>query len=222
MASGADVIDCTVNYLWVTRVEALVGEAGTKGVARAERRAQLVHEAVEEFGRAGYARASMGDIARAAGVSKAMIYHLFDSKEGLSRACLEEVGPALVSSIAAAQTASDAGQRAQDTFTAIFTAMADHRRAWAVIKDETLPAGSAAAELAAGYRARLHTMGTVGTREVLSAAGVADPMDHDLLDRLWEAVVAAAVQWWQEHDELSAADMAERCSRLLLVVTTRP
>lgn len=199
-----------------------MGEVGTKGVARAERRQQLVHEAVEEFGRRGYARASMADIARAVGVSKAMIYHLFESKEGLSRACLEEVGPRLVSSIAAAQTADDVGQRAQDTFTAIFTAMAGNRHAWAVIKDETLPPGSAAAELAAGFREQLDVMGTVGTRHVLEAAGVEDPMDHDLLDRLWEAVVAAAVQWWQEHDDLGAEEMAGRCARLLHVVTARP
>src|SRR5699024_6769906 len=187
--------------------------------ARAERRQQLVKEAVEEFGRRGYARASMADIARAVGVSKAMIYHLFESKEGLSRACLEEVGPRLVSSIAAAQTADDVGQRAQDTFTAIFTAMAGNRHAWAVIKDETLPPGSAAAELAAGFREQLDVMGTVGTRHVLEAAGVEDPMDHDLLERLREAVVAAAVQWWEEDVDLVAEEMAGRCARLLRVVS---
>lgn len=196
-----------------------MGEVGTKGVARAERRQQLVHEAVEEFGRRGYARASLGDIARAAGVSKAMIHHLFGSKEGLSRACLEEVGPRLVSSIAAAQTADDVGQRAQDTFTAIFGAMAENRHAWAVIRDETLPPGSPAAELAAGLREQLDAMGTVGTRHVLEVAGIEDPVDHALLDRLWEAVVAAAVRWWEEHEELTAEEMAERCTRLLAVVT---
>lgn len=200
---------------------ARVGQVGTKGVARAERRQQLMHEAVEEFGRQGYDRASMVAVAQRSGVSKSMIYHLFGSKEGLSRACLEEVGPGLVSAIAAAQTASDAGQRAQDTFAAIFTAMADNRHAWALIQDETLPAGTPAAALAEGFRAQLHTMGTVGTREVLAAAGLEDPLDHDLLDRLWEAIVAAAVQWWQEHEELSAADMAARCARLLGVVTAR-
>ncbi|WP_435200999.1 TetR/AcrR family transcriptional regulator [Janibacter sp. GS2] len=198
-----------------------MGEVGTKGVARAERRQQLVDEAVEEFGRRGYARASLADIARRAGVSKAMIHHVFTSKEGLGAACLEEVGPGLVAAIAAAQTADDPGQRAQDTITAIFAAMAEHRHAWAVIHDDTLPPGSAALGLAAGFRSQLHAMGTIGTREVLSAAGVDDPVDHDLLDRLWEAIVAAAVQWWQEHDEMSAADMAERFTRLLAVITAR-
>lgn len=198
-----------------------MGEIGTKGVARAERRRQLVHEAVEELGRTGYARASMAAIAQRAGVSKAMVHNVFGSKADLAQACLDEVGPRLVASIAAAQTATDPGLRAQDTFTAIFTAMADNRHAWALVQDESLPEGSAAAQLALGYRAQLHTMGTVGTRDVLVAAGLDDPLDHDLLDRIWESIVEAAVRWWQDHEDHSAEDMAERLTRLLAVVTLR-
>lgn len=198
-----------------------MGAIGTKGVARAERRQQLVREAVEELGRFGYANVSMTDVAGRAGVSKAMVHNVFGSKAELARACLEEVGPVLVSSIAAAQTAMDPGARAGDTFTAIFTAMAEHRHAWALVNDETLPAGSAAAELAAGYREQLHQMGTAGTRDVLEAAGLSDPLDHDLLDNIWGAIVDAAVRWWQEHEDHSAEQMAERMTRLLGVVTLR-
>lgn len=194
---------------------------GTKGVARDERRRQLLHEAVEALGRQGYAGVSMADIAERAGVSKAMVHNVFGSKQALAQACLEEVGPGLIASIAAAQTASDPGERAQDTFTAIFTAMADHRHAWALINDETLPDGSDAATLATEYRLQLRTMGTVGTRDVLAAAGLQDRLDHDLLDRLWESIVAAAVQWWQEHEDHTAQEMAQRLSRLLAVVTLR-
>lgn len=198
-----------------------MGGIGTKGVARAERRRQLVDEAVEELGRLGYARASMADVAARAGVSKAMVHNIFGSKEALALACLEEVGPRLVATIAQAQTATDPGERALDTFTAIFLAMAEHRYAWALVKDETLPEGSAAAELAQGYRAQLHSMGTVGTRDVLEAAGLVDPLDHDLLDHIWESIVEAAVAWWQEHDDHTAEQMAQRLTRLLAVVTLR-
>lgn len=194
-------------------------DVGTKGVARAERQRQLVRAAVEEIGRHGYAGASVERVARAAGVSKAMIYHLFGSKEGLAVACLEEVGPAVVAAVADAQTATDPGRRAQDTFTAIFTALADDRYVWAVIYDHTLPPGSAAALLAAEHRSRLESLGTVGVGEVLAAAGVDDPLDAELLDRLWQSAVATTVHWWQGHDELSAQEMAARCVRLLTVVT---
>lgn len=198
-----------------------MGDVGTKGVARAERRAQLLHEAVEELGRRGYTGVSMADIAERAGVSKAMVHNVFGSKEALAQACLEEVGPGLIASIAAAQTASDPGQRAQETFTAIFTAMAEHRHAWALINDEALPEGSDAAALAMEYRVTLRTMGTVGTRDVLAAAGLDDPLDHDLLDRIWESIVEAAVRWWQDHGDHSAEQMAQRLARLLAAVTLR-
>lgn len=198
-----------------------MGQIGTKGVARAERRRQLVHEAVEELGRKGYDGASMSDVAARAGVSKSMVHNVFGSKADLATACLEEVGPGLIASVAAAQTATDPGRRAHDTFTAIFTAMADHRHAWALINDETLPAGSPAAALAMDYRVRLRTMGTVGTRDVLAAAGLDDPLDHDLLDRIWESIVDAAVRWWQGHEDHSAQDMAARLTRLLSAVTLR-
>ena len=194
---------------------------GTKGVARAERRQQLLGHAVEELGRRGYAGVAMADVAERAGVSKAMVHNVFGSKADLALACLEEVGPPLIDSIAAAQTADDPGQRAQETFTAIFGAMAQHRHAWALIKDDTLPEGSPAAALAAGYREQLHTMGTVGTRHVLEAAGLADPLDHDLLDHIWESIVEAAVAWWQDHEDHSAQEMAARLARLLAVVTLR-
>lgn len=194
-------------------------DVGTKGVARAQRRAQLVDVAVAELGRRGYAGASVEGLARTAGVSKAMVYHLFGSKEGLVVACLEEVGPAVVDAVAGAQTAVDPGRRAQDTLVAIFEALGDHRFAWALVYDHTLPPGSAAAVLAAEYRSRLEGLGTVGVGEVLAAAGVDDPLDHELLDRLWQSAVATTVRWWQGHEELTAVEMAERCSRVLAVVT---
>ena len=56
---------------------------------------------------------------------------------------------------------------------------------------------------------------------MLAAAGLQDRLDHDLLDRLWESIVAAAVQWWQDHEDHTAQEMAQRLSRLLAVVTLR-
>ena len=198
-----------------------MGTTGTKGVARADRRRQLIAVAVAEIGRRGYATTSMAEIAHRAGVSKAMVHNIFGNKVELARACLEEVGPPLVASVAAAQTSTEAGRRAQETFTAIFAALVEHRHAWALVHDATLPQGSSAEQAATGYLDQLHAMGTAGTRDVLEAAGLEDPLDHDLLDHIWEAVVATSVYWWQEHEELSADAMAQRLTRLLTAVTVR-
>lgn len=53
------------------------------------------------------------------------------------------------------------------------------------------------------------------------AAGLADPLNYDLLDHIWEAIVEAAVAWWQEHEAHTAAQMAERLTHLLTVITLR-
>ena len=58
-------------------------------VPRAVREQQLVELGEELFAERGFAKASMDELARRAGVTKPVIYELFGSKEGLFEACLE-------------------------------------------------------------------------------------------------------------------------------------
>jgi AcrR family transcriptional regulator len=53
------------------------------GADAPDRRAQIIDAAAEVIGRQGYAHTSLKDIAIAAGVTPALIYHYFDSKEDL-------------------------------------------------------------------------------------------------------------------------------------------
>ncbi|MFD6043608.1 TetR/AcrR family transcriptional regulator [Streptomyces koyangensis] len=191
---------------------------GTKGVARADRERQIVRLAVEEFGTQGYARASVADVAERAGISKPLIYTYFTSKDGLAAASAHYAGSLLVSEVEAAQTATTAEARALDTLAAIFSVLDDCRRAWSVVHDTTLPEGSAAHAAAAKYRERLAEMGAVGTAEILRAAGDDDPLDHELLSAVWQHAVTAIVQWWLDHPEQTAADMAARAARMLHIV----
>jgi AcrR family transcriptional regulator len=62
---------------------------GTKSVPRAEREQQMLDSAEQVFGGRGYQEASMNDIAAGAGISKAMLYSYFESKEALYVACVE-------------------------------------------------------------------------------------------------------------------------------------
>lgn len=54
-------------------------------------RGALVAAAVAEFSRNGFAGARVDEIARAAGVNKQLVYHYFDSKQGLYLVALESV-----------------------------------------------------------------------------------------------------------------------------------
>jgi AcrR family transcriptional regulator len=79
-------------------------------VPRAVRERQLVELGEELFAERGFAKASMDEVARRAGVTKPVIYELFGSKEGLFRACLEGLALRLAESIAeAARAAEPAG-----------------------------------------------------------------------------------------------------------------
>lgn len=59
------------------------GRPPTSEVAAGERRSQILHVAGDRFSRFGYGGASIGDIARETGISKASLLHHFGSKEAL-------------------------------------------------------------------------------------------------------------------------------------------
>lgn len=48
-----------------------------------EKRERILHAAMEEFARKGYAHASTNEIVKKAGISKGLLFHYFDSKKGL-------------------------------------------------------------------------------------------------------------------------------------------
>jgi len=68
------------------------------------RRTTIVEEAIRQFGREGYAGASLGSIAQAVGVRKQTLLYYFPNKDALLEACLgaaaerlaQEIGGALV------------------------------------------------------------------------------------------------------------------------------
>jgi AcrR family transcriptional regulator len=83
-------------------------------VPRAVRERQLVELGEELFAERGFAKASMDELARRAGVTKPVIYELFGSKEGLFRACLEGLALRLAEEIAEAARGADAAKAAPD------------------------------------------------------------------------------------------------------------
>ena len=83
-------------------------------VPRVVRERQLVDLGEELFAERGYAKASMDELARRAGVTKPVIYELFGSKEGLFRACLEGLALRLADAIADAARGADAAGSVPD------------------------------------------------------------------------------------------------------------
>lgn len=68
------------------------GRPGTRvRLPRAERRAQIVRSAAAVFVRGGFDGTSMDDVAREAGVTRLIVYRIFDSKDELYRSVLDTV-----------------------------------------------------------------------------------------------------------------------------------
>ncbi len=195
--------------------------AGTKGVPRAVREAQILAAATEEFGRHGYEATSLAAVAARVGVTKALLHQYFGAKQDLYLACLTPVGDRLLDSIRAAM-----GQGATTARTpllvlqALFTALEGRREAWFVLYDPSLPAGGEPARRAAEYRAAIDRLAAAGTADLLRAAGSADPLDADALTYVWRGVVTALVRWWIHHPDQSPQAMTRRCARLFATTRT--
>ena len=67
-----------------------MASTATPRLARPERRDLVLRAGGAEFGRRGYAAARIEDIARAAGVTKPIVYRHFESKKGLYLALLRK------------------------------------------------------------------------------------------------------------------------------------
>jgi AcrR family transcriptional regulator len=80
----------------------MAAETGRKRLTAEQRRAAILDAALEVFAERGYHASSIDDIARAAGISKALIYEHFASKQALHADLLEHQAGELFGRLAAA------------------------------------------------------------------------------------------------------------------------
>lgn len=182
---------------------------------REQREREVLAVAATEFGRAGFAAASLARIAEQSGISKAMVLSYFRSKEELFAACAEEAGRNLAEHIEPVLArAGTAPAMAQATLSAIFTALRDRPYDWNLLVDRSAPEGPARA----AARAARNRIAEQAGRGVGLAAGLNaldGPDDLEVLARIWMHAVAATVGWWIEHPERSVEEMTARTGRVI-------
>lgn len=129
-------------------------------LARAERERLMLGAAGEAFATQGFHSSSMEEIARAAGVSKPMLYRYFGSKEGLYAAYLRMTGRELVDGVRALDTRGQAPEvRLRAGLRAFLTYVQEHRAGWIVLHGEsTGPTDAHIAHEIAELRARIVDM----------------------------------------------------------------
>ncbi len=190
---------------------------------RPEREGQIVAVAVGEFGTHGYARASMVEIARRAGISKPLVYQYFGSKDGLYLVCLHHVAGGLLDRLEDAELEVDDSVASRIyPLRAIFEALEPQRDAWRMLFDTSMPRGGEISAVADGYRRRTTEIAASGSQRFLRARGIRSNLDASALTDLWMGVVSSLVTWWLEHPNESAQDMVERCMRLLSALLAQP
>lgn len=193
--------------------------AGTKGVARAQREAQIVDVACRVFGEGGYAATSVTDVATAAGISKPLIYNYFGSKDGLYAVAVRRAAAVLVEEIERTASLGAVGiDRAVVTLDGMFRVLADQPWLWRLVFDPTAPRTGEVAEVLADHEARLVVLGSDGVSDLLALIGNDDPDDLSALRAVWEQTFRTLVTWWLDHPEVTPEAMTARCRRLFAVV----
>jgi AcrR family transcriptional regulator len=174
---------------------------------RAQREQLILDIAGQTFARDGYHSASMDEIARAAGVSKPMLYAYFESKEGLYLTYIERSGQELVERLERAFAAGDpVTVRVHERVNQFFCFVEEHRDGWRVLFGEA--------------NANRPVAEQVGEMRVRVARAVCQLVDAELGEERAPApaaeVAAHAIvgageslaNWWLEHPEVSREDVA--------------
>ncbi len=194
---------------------------GTKGVPRPERERQIVAAAVEEFAASGYAAASVASVAANAGISKPLIYQYFGSKDGLFLAALHDVAGPMLERLEIAWSQEDDSLLSRvATLGAVFESLEPQRVAWKMLFDESMPDTGPIADAAWEYRGRTLQVTVSGSQRFLAARDIHDDLDTSALGAVWMGLVNSLVTWWLDHPEVTAAQMTERCARLMAAVVT--
>ena len=105
-----------------------------------ERREEILSAALDVFAERGYHGSSIDDIARRAGVSKALIYEHFASKEELHVKLLEQNADELLGQLGAAIADLPPGQRLEPGVEAFFRFVEERREAWRMLFREAADA----------------------------------------------------------------------------------
>jgi AcrR family transcriptional regulator len=178
-----------------------------------ERRAGILDAALAVFSARGYHPSSIDDIAREAGISKALIYEHFESKQGLYADLIERNAAELVERLGAAigSVEADSGAiRLATGLDAFFAFVEERRDAWRILfrdaaDPETAPVLDRILEQVTGLVAAL-------IAEDPGARAMTD-QDADRAIRVLAQMLVGSVQsvanWWAEHREVAREEIVE-------------
>jgi AcrR family transcriptional regulator len=173
---------------------------------RAEREERMLDAAETVFGRHGFHAASMDEIARRSGITKALLYQYFGSKEGLCEACVERSRARLFDAL---REAVDSVPLGEGKVVAFVNGYFDHIDAnresmWLLYAEASTTAVTAMRKRSAELIAELLSDGFEQFDR---------KPDRRSIELLAEHLVGAGEQvarWWTDHPEVSKRAVTER------------
>ena len=178
-----------------------------------ERRTGILDAALAAFSQSGYHSASIDDISREAGVSKALIYEHFASKQELYGDLIarnaRELTLRLAGALVGLELESSAARLAAG-LDAFFAFVEERRDAWRMLFRETTDPDAAAVVDRMVEQVTVEVTGLIALDP--GARALDDGGDEPSLRLLAEMLVGGVqsmANWWADHPEVSRTQMVE-------------
>ncbi|KRA37471.1 MULTISPECIES: TetR/AcrR family transcriptional regulator [unclassified Nocardioides] len=195
--------------------------SGTETVRRRlsapARRERVEAAAVEVFAERGYDATTLGDIARAAGVSRTVLYDHFRSKRDLYLHVLGTQNGAMLAEVGAGITGAGPGQDRLRSTIAAYLSFAHQRPAARRLLVDPIPPGDPDLEqvLGAIRASRAQAVAAMLAPDLARSGVQAGSTDAAVVVELLITGIDGAARWWREHPGTSLEEVTDIAARLL-------
>jgi AcrR family transcriptional regulator len=169
-----------------------------------DRREAILDAAKQAFATSGFHGTSIDDVASAAGISKALIYEHFPSKQALHATLIAQQADELFGRLAAVVDPElDPEQRLRNGVDAFLGFVEERREAWrALVRDAADPDLGDVVE-------NVQRQATAALVELMRAPG-ADPADVEMVAQMLSGAVQALATWWYDHQDVPRRVLVDR------------
>lgn len=183
----------------------------TKRLTASQRRAQLIEVGRAVLAQHGYEATSVEEIARAAGVSKPIIYEHFGGKEGLFAVIVDREMDLLVQRVAGSFSSGTPRARFEAAVLAFLGYVAERPDGFAVLTRDAPPSarGSGMHSVIADLAERIRDIFENEFSRLGWDTTVSPIYAHALI-----GMVTLTGQWWMENPELSINEVARHLAAL--------
>jgi AcrR family transcriptional regulator len=176
-----------------------------------QRRELIVEAATAEFAQRGYEAASIGRIAKAAGVARTVLYDHFPSKHALFVEVLELEQHALLRYLSAAiGSAGTTEDRWRASFDAFFAFVEEQPLGWQLLFPSNPPLNDGAAAEYRRLRAESNRILASLLADDARHAGLEpESVRARALFAIHRDALTAAARWWQNHPQVDRAEIVD-------------